>query len=147
MIEIFNPAFDVAMRNMFRSYGFPLDHLDIRMVGQHQYMRPQPIMAPAELHSREQSAASVIASKLWRQDIAWWRNELAAKLRQTNLELQLVDTTTLDDAALLTHIEVVTSTFVEEVKLHFHLFPAEAIPVGDWLRQPANGLAPAPQKQ
>ena len=150
---VFNPVFDAGMRESLRSYGLPLDHFDIRMVGQRQYTRPRPIGAPEkpgappprfvftllfllhpELRYRKKRAAEVFAKKLWRQDHLWWHNELGPKLRRTNLALQQVDPATLDDAALRAHIAATTDAFVEGGKLHFRLAPGCMIPIGDWLR-------------
>jgi pyruvate,water dikinase len=150
---VFNPVFDAGMREAFRSYGLPLDHFDIGMVGQRQYTRPRPIGAPEkpgapppkfvftllfllhpELRYRKKRAAEVFARKLWRQDSLWWHNELEPKLRRTNLALQQVDPAKLDDDALRAHIAATTQAFVEGGKLHFRLTPGWMISIGDWLR-------------
>lgn len=150
---VFNLVFDAGMREAFRSYGLPLDHFDIRIVGQRQYTRPRPIGAPEkpgapppkfvfallfllhpELRYRKKRAAEVFARKLWRQDYLWWHNELEPKLRRTNLALQHVDPAKLDDDALRAHIVATTQAFVEGGKLHFRLTPGWMISTGDWLR-------------
>lgn len=149
---VFNPVFDTGMREAMRSYGLPLDHFDIRMVGQRQYTRPRPIGAPEkpgvppprfvftllfllhpELRYRKKRAAEVFAKKLWRQDHAWWHNELEPKLRHTNLALQQIDPATLDDARLRAHLAATTKAFIDGGKLHFRLTPGWVIPIGDWL--------------
>ena len=161
---VFNPVFDAGMREAMRSYGLPLDHFDIRMVGQRQYTRPRPIGAPEkpgtppprfvftllfllhpELRYRKKRAAQVFAKKLWRQDHAWWHNELEPKLRRANLALQQVDPATLDDAALRAHLDATTKAFADGGKLHFRLLPGYAIPIGDWLRHACEwaGCSPA----
>jgi rifampicin phosphotransferase len=161
---VFNPVFDAGMREALRSYGLPLDHFDIRMVGQRQYTRPRPIGAPEkpgaspprfvftllfllhpELRYRKKRAAEVFAKKLWRQDHLWWHNELAPKLQRTNLALQQVDPATLDDATLRAHIAATTKAFVEGGTLHFRLSPGCMIPIGDWLRRTCEwaGCSPA----
>ncbi len=151
---VFNPVFDAGMREAFRSYGLPLDHFDIRMVGQRQYTRPRPIGAPEkpgapppkfvfkllfllhpELRYRKKRAAEVFAEKLWRQDYTWWHQELEPKLRRTNRALQQIEPAQLDDAGLRAHIAATTSAFVEGGKLHFRLTPGWMISIGDWLRR------------
>jgi rifampicin phosphotransferase len=76
----------------------------------------------------------VFATRLWRQDRAHWRNELAPKLRQRNLELQQIDLATLDDTALRLQVEATRKACLESWRIHFLLLPADGIPVGDWLR-------------
>ena len=161
MTEFFNV---ISMREGFRNYGLMLDHFDMRLVGGHLYSRPRPVGAPEkasspppkfifkllfllhpELRYRKKRAVEVFATRLWREDRDRWRNELTPKLRQRNLELQRIDLATLDDTALRMQVEATRKACLESWRIHFLLFPAGTIPVGDWLRQTCawTGVTPA----
>jgi rifampicin phosphotransferase len=150
LTEFFN---SIGMREGFRNYGLLLDHLDMRIVGGRLYTRPRSVGAPEkasspppkiifkllfllhpELRYRKKRAVEVFATRLWRQDRARWRNDLAPKLRQRNLELQQIDLATLDDTALRLQVEATRQACFESWRIHFLLLPADWIPVGDWLR-------------
>ena len=161
LTEFFN---SIGMREGFRNYGLLLDHLDMRLVGGRMYLRPRPVGAPEEASSpppkiifkllfllhpelryRKKRVVEVFAIRLWREDRARWRNELAPKLRQRNLELQQIDLATLDDTALRIHVEATRKACFESWRIHFLLLPADTIPVGDWLRYTCEwtGVTPA----
>jgi phosphohistidine swiveling domain-containing protein len=150
LIEFFN---SIGMREGFRNYGLLLDHFEMRFVGGRLYSRARPVGAlekasspppkiifkllfllHPELRYRKKRAALVFATRLWREDRARWRNDLAPKLRQRNLELQQIDLATLDDTALRLQVEATRQACFESLKIHFLLVPADWIPVGDWLR-------------
>ncbi len=161
MTEFFNL---ISMREGFRNYGLVLDHFDMRLVGGRLYSRARPVGAlekasspppkiifkllfllHPELRYRKKRAVEVFATRLWREDRARWRNEMAPKLRQRNLELQQIDLATLDDTALRIQMEATRKTCLESWRIHFLLFPAGTIPVGDWLRHTCawTGVTPA----
>ncbi len=161
MTEFFN---SIGMREGFRNYGLLLDHFDMRLVGGRLYSRPRPVGAlekasspppkiifkllfllHPELRYRKKRAVEVFATRLWREDRARWRNELAPKLGQRNLELQQIDLATLDDTALRMQVEATRKACLECWRIHFLLFPAGTIPVGDWLRHTCEwtGVTPA----
>ena len=141
LTEFFN---SIGMREGFRNYGLLLDHLDMRLVGGRMYLRPRPVGAPEEASSpppkiifkllfllhpelryRKKRVVEVFAIRLWREDRARWRNELAPKLRQRNLELQQIDLATLDDTALRIHVEATRKACFESWRIHFLLLPAD----------------------
>jgi pyruvate,water dikinase len=161
LTEFFN---SIGMREGFRNYGLLLDHVDMRFVGGRLYSRARPVGAlekasnsPSkfifkllfllhpELRYRKKRVVEVFATRLWREDRARWRNELAPKFRQRNLELQQIDLATLDDTALRIHVEATRKACFESWRIHFLLFPADTIPVGDWLRYTCEwtGVTPA----
>jgi len=150
-IELFNSA---DLREGLRNYGLLLDHFDVRLVGGRPYLRPRPVGAPEkasspppkfifkllfllhpELRYRKKRAGEAFATRLWRQDRARWRNELAPQLRRMMLELQQVGLATLDDTALRMQVEATRQACLESWRIHFLLIPADSIPVGDWLRR------------
>jgi len=159
--EFFNTT---GFREGFRHYGLLLDHMDMRLVGGRRYMRPRPVGAPEkasspppkvifkllfwlhpELRYRKKRAGEVFATRLWRQDRARWRTELAPQLRQRLLELQQVDLATLDDTALRMQVEATRQALFEGMRVHFLLILADTLPVGDWLRHTCawTGVTPA----
>jgi phosphohistidine swiveling domain-containing protein len=161
LTEFFN---SIGMREGFRNYGLVLDHFDVRLVGGRLYSRPRSVGVPEkasspppkfifkllfllhpEMRYRKKRAVEVFATRLWREDRARWRNELAPKLRQRNLELQQIDLATLDDTALRLQVEATRQACFESWRIHFLLLPADWIPVGDWLRHTCEwtGVTPA----
>jgi rifampicin phosphotransferase len=152
LTEIFSSS--AGLGEALRNYGLLLDHFDIRFVDGHLYLRPRPVGAPEkasspppkfifkllfllhpELRYRKKRAGEVFATRLWRQDRARWRNELAPKLRQRLLELQQVDLATLDDTALRMQVEATRQACLEGMRIHYLLIPTDSVPVGDWLRR------------
>ncbi len=150
LTEFFN---SIGMREGFRNYGLLLDHFDMRPVGGRLYTRPRSVGVPEkasspppkfifkllfllhpEMRYRKKRAVEVFATRLWREDRARWRNELAPKLRQRNLELQQINLAILDDTALRLQVEATRQACFESWRIHFLLLPADWIPVGDWLR-------------
>ena len=161
LIEFVN---SIGTREGFRNYGLLIDDFDVRFVGGRPYLRPRPVGAPEkaggppprfifrllfllhpELRYRKKRAGEAFATRLWRQDLARWRNELAPKLRRTMVELQQVDLATLDDTALRMQVEATRQACLEGMRIHFLLHPADTIPVGDWLRHTCawTGVTPA----
>lgn len=161
LIEFFNTT---GFREGFRHYGLLLDNIDLRLVGGRVYMRARPVGAPEkasgpppkiifkllfwlhpELRYRKKRLVEVCATRLWRQDRARWRNELAPQLRQRLLELQQVDLASLDDTALCMQVEATRQALFEGLRIHFLLLPADKVPVGDWLRHTCawTGVTPA----
>ena len=161
LTEFFNST---GFREGFRHYGLLLDNIDLRLVGGRVYMRARPVGAPEkasgpppkiifkllfwlhpELRYRKKRLGEVCATRLWRQDRARWRNELAPQLRQQLLELQQVDLATLDDTALCVQVEATRQALFEGLRIHFLLLPADKVPVGDWLRHTCvwTGVTPA----
>jgi len=162
LIEFFN---SIGMREGFRNYGLLLDHFDIRFVGGRLYSRARPVGAlerasssppkfifkllfllHPELRYRKKRAVEVFATRQWREDHARWRNELAPKLRQRNLELQQIDLATLDDTALRIHVEATRQACFESWRIHFLLLPAGWIPLGDWLRHTCEWTGVTPME-
>jgi len=153
----------------FRDYGLLVASLDFRAVNGYVYLRPRIAAAPEkpssgspppvllkllfalhpELRYRKRRAALVFATKRWRQDRVRWQQDLGPRLRERLLALQQVDPTTLDDAALRAHLHATRKACIEGVQLHFHLLPADMIPVGDWLQRTCawTGATPAEAMQ
>jgi rifampicin phosphotransferase len=149
----------------FRDYGLLVAALDVRFVNRYMYLRPRIAAAPEkpsrgspppvllkllfalhpELRYRKRRAALAFATKRWRQDRLRWQQELGPRLREHLLALQQVDPTTLDDTALRAHLLATRTAWIEGNQLHFHLLPADMIPVGDWLRHTCawTGATPA----
>lgn len=141
-----------GLAQAWKSYGAPLERMEMRLVAGRPYLRVRPIGAPdeprgapprfvfkalfllhPELRRRKKRAAEVFDKKLWRDDVARWHEELAPAYRARNLELQAVCLEELDDAALASHLRELNAACQEAIKQHFVQSPAHNIPVGDFL--------------
>jgi len=156
LAALFMPAFEEGWRNGFARYGLPIESLQTAVVGGRMFARVQPVGAPEpkegktpspppkfvmrvlftlhpELRRRRKAAAETLATKRWRADRASWQGENGPALRGRCLELQAVDPSTLDDAALRDHIAALERLFHDGNVTHFGQMPASAIPVGDFI--------------
>ncbi len=154
MVPSFLEPMLTGMSRGFRRYGMLLQGFDVRFVRGRGYMRARPVGAPEkpgappprflfklmfllhpELRRRRKRAAEVWATRPWREDLKRWLEEDGPRLRQRCLELQAVDPTTLDDAALRAHFASCHALFEEGCLVHFDNNPAHTLPVGDWAYQ------------
>lgn len=141
-----------GFRDGWQRYGAPLERMDVETVAGRLYMRVRPIGAPdqpkpppprfifkllfavhPELRRRRKRADEVLAGKLWRDDVARWRDELGPRFRDKNRALQAIDPASLDDAELVRHLGVVGELWREGIHQHLVHSSAHMIPVGELL--------------
>ncbi len=156
LTRICQDAFSIGFVRGFKEgtarYGVLLDHLRPGMVQSFMYMQPMPVGAPEgamgappkpvlqllsrihpEMRRRHRAAARSFAEKIWREDLRTWdevdKPAAVAKHRQ----IQAVDVTTLDAAALADHVELCAQHVIDSAYLHHKYTIPALIPVGDFL--------------
>src|SRR5207244_2804984 len=99
-MAIFPEAFNAGMAEGFRKYGLLIDHFDSAVVGGRWYQKlvfvgepppgNQPPAPPTkelfdhlfqvvpELRARRENAERALKDRIWRDDVARWRDELRA---------------------------------------------------------------------
>jgi rifampicin phosphotransferase len=146
-------AFAEGFRLLGRRYGFPIDHLDIRFVNDHCYVRMRPVGAPEpkrgkpsapppalvlrvmtrlhpELRRRAKAARAALAGRTWRRDLERWESQLRNEMLAVGRALQSEPIEQLDDAALVDHFARVADHFHRGCSMHFELMPVHNIAVG-----------------
>lgn len=145
-----------GFREGFRRYGGLLDTLELAHVHGIPYMCARPVGAPPEpkglppklifkllvrLHPefrrRTRRAAEVFVTRAWREDVADFNERFYPRLKATLLELQRVDLTSLDGAALIEHVERARDQGHASFRHHFAFVPAYMVAVGDFLAHTA----------
>jgi pyruvate,water dikinase len=129
--------FPSAMRDGFQTftpqYGLPLSHIETRYVNGYPYSSVQMDDLSARAVPPPLAAEQALATKRWRGELAWWREEERPALSTALGRLQAVDLASLDDDALAGHLEECAAVFTRGMTTHFALVGATAIPTGDFL--------------
>ena len=106
--EVHPPNLAAGFTECMRRYGLLLETLEYAVVNGFAYSSPRP--APAsEIPERFEAAARAFETRLWRDDIARWDQEVKPASIRDHLMLQKVDVRALSDVALLDHIHVCRS--------------------------------------
>jgi pyruvate,water dikinase len=136
-----------------RTYGLPIDHVEVSFVNDHCYGRIVPVGAPPpkpgkmstappsavlwllarlhpEMRRRAGAAQRALVVKPWIQDCVRWNTEQRPAQVAANRQLQGVDLAALDDQALVDHLRHAADNFQCGMTLHFDLMLAHDIPVG-----------------
>jgi len=133
-------------------YGLPLARLRMEHVNGCKYIRPTPVgegtkpkgQPPAlimklvvrlhpELRRRNRTAAQAWREKRWRAEIEQWFQHDRGETVATNLALQAVEPSELDDAALNRHFARLVAHFQATGYRHGSTHGADVIPMGDYL--------------
>jgi pyruvate,water dikinase len=144
-------GFEAGARVLCETNGLPLETVDAELVHGCFYVRPKglgegdkPQAAPpkfvmkliARLHPamrrRNRTAAEVWATKRWRSEVDEWFADRPV-LVERNLELQSVDLTALDDAALSAEIDVLIAHFEAQARRNLATHGGDLLPTGDLL--------------
>lgn len=149
MQEIYPAGFNKGFTEAFAGYGLLLDRLAMGVVNGFTYHQPQPFDMPgpdgpkdpdwigAEIGRRTDVAARAMADRIWRDEIANWDAEVKPAAQARHRELGSVDLGTLDDAALLAHLQTCMA-HVEAMAYQHHRYNCHAlVPVGDFVLQAA----------
>ena len=134
--EVHPPNLALGFRESFRRYGLLIDTLDWRMVNGFAYFAVVP--APGdEIPARFEAAERAFASKIWRDDLTRWTNEVKPAAIRAHLELQQVDPGTLSTEDLLSHLDRCREHLQRMIRQH-HSFNAPAFMlVGDFMAHAA----------
>lgn len=142
-----------GMPVMLKRYGLPLERFLVGYVHGCQYMRPLGIGEPEksnggsppkpllwlvsrlhpEMRRRNRTAKRAWAERRWRKDVDTWfeggkRDEAVA----ANRALQAVNACSLDDAALLAHLDDTVANFRKLGRMGFVLHGGDIVPTGDY---------------
>ena len=137
---------------MFEKYGLPLEGMDLRTVNELDYFRPRgvgegskPKPPPPvwlmkivarlhpELRRRNRAAADAWASRLWRHEVDRWFDDERPDVLATNRRLGAIDPRSLDDQAVLTHLDELNAHLRIQAVAAMEGHGGDIIPVGDYL--------------
>ena len=143
--ELFPAAMIAGFQAFTPAYGLPVSHIEIRYVNGYPYSSVQM----GDLSAREVpppvAAEQAMSTRLWREQLRSWRDDLRPALVGVRRALQRVDLSSLDDHALAAHLLTVADEFTRGMTVHFALVGATVIPVGDFLAH-CRGWGFAPEE-
>lgn len=136
-----------------RRYGLLLECIDFGEINRFQYTCVRAVGAPRrptagpppklvftlmtkvhpEIRRRNHTISGVFASKMWRQDVDRWDNEIKPALIRQNTGLQHVDLGALDDERLIEHLGRCFAAVSDSWRQHHALNATCLLPVGDFL--------------
>ncbi len=142
-----------GLRRVFAEVGVPADTLDSQFVNGFNYTRLRPLIgadkpprkpppAPVlwlaarvhpEFRARAKRAAATLATSPSNDVVRRWHDELRPALRETNLRLQDIDLSTLDDDALRGHVGELLDLLADNFELHFWLHGHDLGPIARYL--------------
>ncbi len=146
MQEAYPAGFNRGFEEAFSAYGVLLDRLAMASINGFTYHQPQPFDLPgpdgpkdpdwigAEIGRRTGAAEQALASRIWRDAIRRWDDELKPASVARHRELD-VDLAALDDAQLEAHIEACVVHVGDMVYQHHRHNMHALFPVGDFLLQ------------
>jgi pyruvate,water dikinase len=133
-------------------YGSLLDTLEMRMIHGFAYVAPRPVGAPPDakgtpprfvfwlltrlhpaLRKRIRRAEEVFEKKLWREDTREFFEEIMPKAIARFERIQGMKLESLDDQALIAHLDELLAITEEQMRHHFLSATASMLPVGDFL--------------
>ncbi|MGZ4680084.1 MAG: PEP-utilizing enzyme, partial [Ilumatobacteraceae bacterium] len=146
------PMFEDGSVIICERYGLPLARIRMEYVNGCKYIRPNPIGEGAkpkalppkpimklvvrlhpELRRRNKIAIQAWKDKRWRTELEQWFEHDRPKFISTNLALQAIVPTDLDDAALVSYVAELATHFRATVNQHGATHGADVIPMGDYL--------------
>ena len=142
-----------GFRRVFAELGVPADTLEPGFVNGFYYTRlrpligadkpprkppPTPILWVAarvhpEFRKRTKAAAHTLATSPSNDVVRRWHDELRPSLRATNLRLQDIDPSALDDDALREHVTELLDELRDNFELHFWLHGHDLGPIALYL--------------
>jgi len=143
MADLYPAPFLRGFGESLRRYGLPILGPELRFVEGFAYTAVRP--APEdELPQRFENAARAFATKLWREDVRRWDEEVRPASIRAHLALQRVDPEQLDRDALLGHLDACRAHLERMVEQHYGFNAPALVPTGDFLVQGSElaGLPP-----
>ena len=131
--SMWSRVLDEAMGRLGRSYGFPIDGVDVHWLHGYPFMQMRVMADLSSLGERAAVADEVLATRAWRADAERWSSEGKPRWIAANLALQDVHLPDIDDDALAKHLARAVDHAVAAIGVHFELHAADQIPVGDFL--------------
>jgi rifampicin phosphotransferase len=127
-----------------RRYGILLLYPEFRFVNGFAYRCARP--APEEeIPERFENAARVFETKLWREDLRRWDDEVKPASIRAHLALQRVATDGLDIAGLLEYLAACYAHLLRMFEQHYRFVAPAMLPTGDFVAQVSelSGVSPA----
>jgi rifampicin phosphotransferase len=165
--HIQSQAMPAGMRKVFAELGTPADTLDCRFINGFMYTRLRPLVGadrPAkklpprfvlravgrfhpEFRRRTKAAERAQSERPWRKVVADWEHGGRARIESSNLAIQKVDLSELDDPTLIEHALEVVEHCRESWEHHFWLHGYDLGPIGlylagcrEWGVEPADAI-------
>lgn len=133
---------DEPMQEMTATYGLLVDRLETRVIGGEVYVRPVPVIGPAEpkgptppawllgllcrvlppLRQRMAAADRAVQRGLFEQSCRRWRTQWRPQLESRIAALLDVDLQRLDDRQLDRHVDELVGLARDGARIHFLLF-------------------------
>jgi len=148
----FEEGFPAGFRLGTARFGLLLSHLQPGFSQSMIYMQPVPIGAPEgamgpppkpimqlvsrihpEMRRRHRTAEAAFANKVWREELKTWDEVDKPAAIARHRELQSIDISALDDAALADNVDVCAQHMVDSVRLHHKYTIPACITAGDFL--------------
>ncbi len=149
MQDIYPAGFNRGFEEAFAGYGVLLDVLAMGVVNGFTYHQPQPFDLPgpdgpkdpewigAEIGRRADVAARAMSERIWRDAIREWDDEAKPASQARHRQLGSVDLASLDDEALLEHLNTCLANGEAMVYQHHRNNCHALVPVGDFILQTA----------
>ena len=142
--------FGEGFTQSFVDFGVPVQSVTMASVHGYMYLRlqfagepgpdgpPDPAEVGAFIGRCAATAEDAMSRKVWRDVIRLWDAELKPAAIAASVRLSSVDLSTLDDAALASHLEETMAHNAAMVALHHRYNTSAMIPVGDFLLHAAG---------
>jgi pyruvate,water dikinase len=127
-----------------RRYGILLRYPEFRFVNGFAYRCARP--APEEeIPERLEAATRVFETKLWREDLRRWDDEVKPTSIRDHLALQRVHPDELDSEGLLEHLAACYTHLQAMFEQHYRFVAPALLPTGDFVAQVGelSGVSPA----
>jgi pyruvate,water dikinase len=150
--DMFPPVFTEGFRAGMARYGSLLDTIEMRIVHGYAYVAVRPVGAPPDakgtppkpvfwlltrlhpaLRRRIRRAEEVFEKKIWRDDTREFFEESMPRAIGRFERIQATKLESLDDAALIGHLDEMRAQVEEQVRDHFLGATAGMLPVGDFV--------------
>jgi rifampicin phosphotransferase len=145
---VFRDTFTGGLRTTYARYGVPVDHIDVKWVNGHLYLRPVGLVATTRtrppptpvvwllcrLHPafrrRTAAARAALAERPWRGETRRWYEEQRSAWESRNRALQAEVPESLSDEALGAHLHRAVANWRDGYRLHFELHGPDLVPLG-----------------
>jgi rifampicin phosphotransferase len=143
LAETEHGAFFAGFSETMRRYGMPILGLKQECVNGFLYggIVPAPM---EEIPERAETAATAFETKLWRDDLRRWDDEVKPAAVRRHRDLGAVDLDALDDEGLISHLLECRDHHSRMITQHHQFNGAAMMPLGDFLARAGawTGLPP-----
>jgi pyruvate,water dikinase len=155
--EVFVKEFTRGFSEGTKMYGLLLDYIDYAELHGFMYSTPRPVGAPEdakgpppkaifkllswlhpELRRRIARSKQALTERSWLKDLKYWDEVVKPQAIREHLAIQGVDPRTLDDSALITHLEAARQNAQNGIYRHGRFTITACLPIGDYLAHAAE---------